>query len=74
MIHLDDADIGILQTAIRDHELGLTKGNETVMTCWDADRLDVGRVRRRPNPICLCTDYARKKETIEWAYKRSRCD
>jgi uncharacterized protein len=74
LIHLNDLDFGILHAAIRDHELGLTRGDVTVISCWDADRLDLGRVRRRPNPIYVCTDYARKKQTIEWAYKRSRSE
>jgi hypothetical protein len=33
---------------------------------------DLERVRRRPHPGYLGTEYARRKETIEWAYKRSR--
>jgi uncharacterized protein len=74
LIHLSEEDFALLHEAIRDHELGLTKGDITVLTCWDADRLDLGRVRRRPNPSYLCTEYARRKDTIEWAYKRSRSD
>jgi uncharacterized protein len=74
LIHLSEEDFAILHEAIRDHELGRTKGNIAVQTCWDADRLDLGRVRMRPNPSYLCTEYARRKETIEWAYKRSRSD
>jgi uncharacterized protein len=74
LIHLSDDDFALLHEAIRDHELGLTRGDVTVRTCWDADRLDLGRVGRRPNPLYLCTEYARRKETIEWAYRRSRRD
>jgi uncharacterized protein len=73
-LHLSDEDFNLLHEAIRDHELGRTRAEITVMTCWDADRLDLGRVRRRPNPIYLCTDFAKQKSTIEWAYKRSRSD
>jgi uncharacterized protein len=71
LIHLSDEDFALLYEAIRDHELGFTRGDVTVATCWDADRLDLGRVRRRPNPVYLCTEYARRRKTIEWAYKRS---
>jgi uncharacterized protein len=74
VIHLSDAAFAILHEAIRDHELGRTRGDVTVRTCWDADRLDLGRVRRRPDPRYLGTEYARRHETIEWAYKRSRGD
>jgi uncharacterized protein len=72
LIHLGEEDFALLYQAIRDHELGLTRGDVTLLTCWDADRLDLGRVRRRPNQRYLGTEYARRKETIEWAYKRSR--
>jgi uncharacterized protein len=74
VLHLSDADFAILHEAIRDHELGLTRGDVTARTCWDADRLDLGRVRRRPDPRYLGTEYARRQETIAWAYKRSRGD
>jgi uncharacterized protein len=74
LLHLSEEDFAILHEAIRDHELGLTKGDITVVTCWDADRLDLGRVRRRPQRRYLGTEYARRKETIEWAYKRSRSE
>jgi uncharacterized protein len=74
LLHLPDDDFVLLYTAIRDHELGLSRGDVTVRTCWDADRLDLGRVGIRPNPVYLCTEHARKKEIIEWAWKRSRKD
>jgi uncharacterized protein len=65
MIHLGDEDFALLHEVIRDHELGRTRGDVTVLTCWDADRLDLGRVGMRPNPIHLCTEYARRKETMK---------
>jgi uncharacterized protein len=43
----------------------------TVQTCWDADRLDLGRVGKHPHPRYLCTPAARDREVIEWAYRRS---
>jgi uncharacterized protein len=72
LISLADDEFALMYEAIRDHELGLTKGNVTILTCWDADRLDLGRVGMRPDRAFLGTEYARKKETIEWAYRRSR--
>ncbi len=72
LIDLSDADLDLLIEAIRDHELGRTRSDLTVMTCWDADRLDLGRVGQRPDPARLCTDTAKQKSTITWAYKRSR--
>src|SRR5262249_27146622 len=71
LLHLSDEDFALLHAAIEDHELGKTRGPITVITCWDADRLDLGRVWRRPNPAYLCTEFAKKESPIEWAFKRS---
>lgn len=71
ILHLPDADFALLYEAICDHEKGRTRGDVTLMTCWDADRLDLGRVRIRPDPQYLCTEFAKRKATIEWAYRRS---
>jgi uncharacterized protein len=71
LLHLAEEDFALLHEAIRDHEIGRVRGDVTVITCWDADRLDLGRVRRRPIPTYLCTDFAKQKSTIEWAYRRS---
>jgi len=71
LIHLADEEFALLYEAIRDHEAGRTRADVTVMTCWDADRLDLGRVRRRPDPRYLCTEFAKRTAAIEWAYKRS---
>jgi uncharacterized protein len=74
LIRLADEPFALLYEAIRDHELGRTLSDVTVMTCWDADRLDLGRVGICPQPRYLCTEYARRPETIAWAYRRSRAD
>ena len=39
----------------------------TVMTCWDADRLDLWRIGAIPNPALLCTDAARDPAMIEYS-------
>jgi uncharacterized protein len=49
----------------------VTDPDVTVRTCWDADRLDLGRVGVTPDPILLCTDVARRPETIRWADGRA---
>ena len=72
VIRLDDNLFQIVYEAIRDHELGMVAGDIIKRTCWDADRLDLGRVGVRPNPKYLCTDYGKKSDTIEWAYRKSR--
>jgi uncharacterized protein len=43
----------------------------TVQTCFDADRLDLGRVGKIPDPRLLCTDAAKDPKTIDWANQRS---
>ena len=43
-----------------------------VQCCWDADRLDLGRVGIRACPDRLCTAAGRTPKIIEWAWLRSR--
>jgi uncharacterized protein len=71
-IDLEDAQFEMLTDACRYHTSGRTDGEITVQTCWDADRLDLGRVGILPDPRRLCTDAARDKKIIRWAYERSR--
>lgn len=68
---LEADDFDLLFIACRDHSDGLTEGDVTVRTCWDADRLDLGRVGIRPSAPHLCTEAARDPAFIEWAYARS---
>lgn len=70
-LDLDGHDFELLVTACRHHSDGLMTGDVTILTCWDADRLDLGRVGIKPNPRHLCTEAARDPRMIEWAYKRS---
>lgn len=70
-IYLDDHDFDLLFRAISCHSDGLIQSDVTVMTCWDADRLDLGRVGIPPHPRRLCTEAARDPALIEWAYRRS---
>lgn len=49
-----------LYYAIEMHSDGLLSDSDiTVMTCWDADRLDLGRVGIKPDPRYLCTGEGR---------------
>jgi uncharacterized protein len=54
------------------HTDGLTEGDITLQTCWDADRLDLARASILPRPDRLCTPAARQAEVIAWATERSR--
>jgi len=68
---LDDARFELLTAACELHTRGETVADPTVMTCWDADRLDLGRVGIEPNPKYLCTPLAKTPETIQWGLRRS---
>lgn len=72
IILLSDEETDLLTDACRRHSDGILVADVTVQTCWDADRLDLGRVRIRPDPRYLCTDAARDPQIIAWAYERSR--
>lgn len=61
----------LLSFACRYHTHGRTEADVTIQTCWDADRLDLGRVGIRPHPRYLCTPAARSSELIDWAHGRS---
>jgi uncharacterized protein len=68
---LDAARLEVLQFACTHHTSGLIEGDVTVRTCWDADRLDLGRVGTVPRPDRLCTDAARDPTVLRWAWARS---
>jgi len=68
---IESASLDLLVAACRGHSDGMTEADTTVQTCWDADRLDLGRVGKVPDPRRLCTPAARDRSLIEWAYRRS---
>jgi uncharacterized protein len=70
-LELSDEAFDLLFVACRDHTIGRTHPSPTVQTCWDADRLDLGRVGMSPDPGLLCTEVASRPEVIEWANDRS---
>ncbi len=72
ILQLEDHAFALLHEAIRDHTSGSLHSDPTIGTCWDADRLDLGRVGKRPHPRFLSTRHARTPPMIEWAWKRSR--
>jgi uncharacterized protein len=71
LIHLSDAAFALLRTACADHAKGLIEADVTVQTCWDADRLDLGRVGIVPDPARLCTAAAKESAMRDWAFARS---
>lgn len=57
---LPDEDFHLLTEACRLHTGGGNHENATIGTCWDADRLDLGRVGITPNARYMSTDFARE--------------
>lgn len=72
LVHLDDARFGLFYEACRLHTDGYTQADVSIQACWDADRLDLGRVGTRPNPRYLCSAVA--CELIPWAHERAEGD
>lgn len=68
---LDDSQFKLLYRACVGHTHERTHPNVTIQCCWDADRLDLGRVGVLPDPNRLCTDFAKLEETILWADLRA---
>ena len=71
-LELADDHFELLHYACCHHEKGRVSQDATVGTCWDSDRLDLGRVGIKPNPRLLSTDRAKRPTVIEWAYSKSR--
>jgi len=57
---LSDSDFQLLEYACIWHTDGDRHAGSTIATCWDADRLDLGRVGITPAPHRMCTDFGRK--------------
>jgi uncharacterized protein len=69
LVHLDNHKFDLLFDACRLHTDGHTTGDRTLLACWDADRLDLGRVGITPDPRRLCTRAGR--ELLAWAHARA---
>lgn len=69
LVHLDDRRFELLYEACRLHTDGLTDADPTIQACWDADRLDLGRVGITPHKRFLCTEEA--QGLMYWAHNRA---
>ena len=69
---LSDGDLERLVYACVHHSRDITQAEITVQTCWDADRLDIGRIGVKPRARYLCTSTAKDPALIEWAFRRSQ--
>ena len=57
---LDPERLVLLEQAIRHHTDGLTSDNLTIGTCWDADRLDLWRVGKKPEGRYMSTEAGKR--------------
>jgi len=71
LFDLSDDDFELLRFACTHHTDGMTEGDITVQTCWDADRLDLARVGMVTEPGKLGTDAARTMKMLVWAERRA---
>ena len=69
LFNLDDSGFELLCQALAGHSNGQTEGDITVQTCWDADRLDLGRIGIYPAERFLCTETAKDPAFIHRAWK-----
>jgi len=69
---LSRGNFDLLYTACAAQGDGLIEGDITLQTCWDADRLDIGRVGMMIIPSRLCTEAARDPDVMAWADYRAR--
>jgi uncharacterized protein len=53
---IDPGRFGLLKEAIRLHTTGQTTNEPTIGTCWDADRLYIGRVGMTPSAEYMSTE------------------
>lgn len=53
---LTDEEVILLEEACRYHTTKRRTGNPTIDVCFDADRLDLGRVGISPNPKLMATE------------------
>lgn len=61
------ARLAAVVTACEGHSDARYSDDATVGACWDADRLNLWRVGKIPDPYLLSTDAARAPARIEWA-------
>jgi uncharacterized protein len=69
---LDEDDFDLLFVACVGHMENQSDDDPTVQTCWDADRLDFGRVGLKIAPSWLGATTLENPSIMNWAQKRSK--
>lgn len=70
---LPDEDLARLLEACQDHTHVRHHPDPTIQACWDADRLDLGRVGTIPDPEFMGPE-AGRREVRTWAHARAVVD
>ena len=60
LFDLEDSALDLLGYACTWHTDQERNDDSTIGTCWDADRLDLGRVGEIPNVYYMSTDFGKK--------------
>jgi uncharacterized protein len=69
---LNAAQMTTLCEAIEHHSSGTVHDHATIQTCWDADRLDLGRVGIKPSGKFLSVEAVKHiDEAYRWSLPRS---
>jgi uncharacterized protein len=71
LLACSEDELELLVAACYGHTHERSHYDETIATCWDADRLDLPRVGIIPVPHRLCTQAARSATMIEGARERA---
>lgn len=71
-LRLDPARLDLLAAACARHEHGEISADPTIGCCWDADRLDLARLDRRPKAHLLSTRAAQAADIQAEAWRRGR--
>ncbi len=71
LFELEEETFQILYKACAEHTDGTECDDSNIITCWDADRLDLWRCGIIPESERMCTSTARRQDVIDWAMQRS---
>lgn len=72
LLQISDDEFDQLYKAVHDHTKEGFSDDPTVQACWDADRLDLGRINVHPSECKLGTPSALDPDVQEWAYQRAK--
>ena len=72
-VDLSDTALSLLATACEGHTHEGHHDDVTIQTCWDADRLDLGRVGIMPDPDRMGTDKGKRLAFAGGAIERVCC-